>query len=271
MKYIILFLIPISVSGQPKNKMDEYTYFIQTFYQNLFTYYTGSGFFIKNNQKTFFITNYHVYAGKINRTNGIKNYEIDQIIISGEKSNKVNIHISSKRDTILENKILNYDAPDLICIEVSNLEPILEISKFVDTTFFSKVPKRIYVYGFPSEKVDINTHLPKGLGISCEFVKYDSLFMIKRTEHRPPGMEDTTFLRKFEQKLFFVKKLNGFPGMSGSPVFGEYEVNKKIFIKFMGVYSALSTVGGLGGIIPAKEVVNVLNEAKKLSYQKENN
>ncbi len=190
----------------------------------------GSGFFIHYNKKLFFATAYHVFTG----------YDADSekivlpIKIIGIKINNRYIFIQTGRDFVYESDESKLIAPDAWVINFDSSllhkgESVYEISSFIDPSFFNINPKIGICFGYTIDSIDRKKILHNDIIGSYDTIRLTS------TKYSTPKQ---VLIATRGSLIYRICRLPLRHGMSGAPVFGDYILQTKHHIKFIGIASA---------------------------------
>lgn len=221
----------------------------------------GTGFFLKaTDGNTYLITNYHVLSGYSSEEDSMLVKFTDLMVGLLEKNKKKlkDFIIGTERDTILEKKIKENSAADIVALNFTKISmrcEINEISNFFDSSYFDKKPDSIVVYGYPAKwqtQESLKGRIPI---VKKIYEKYKEPKLVIETK------EDSVFFNDFYKFHLAQNSTIVLPGMSGSPVFGIFRENGLSKIKFIGVVKGQPS--GLEGmsIIKAREVLNAIKNA----------
>lgn len=272
MKYVlltpVLFLVFCKSKAQPDtNSLAKYSYILGCTDVNgdiIRQKGNGTGFFIKEDNRVYLITNYHVLSGYDSEADSTM-LTFTHLFFRLPKNNNGDLQdmlVDSMRDSIIEKKIKNNECADLVALDVSSFisnKKINELSDFIDTSYFTQMPDSIIFYGYPSRIQTKESFLAKNPIIDKRDGAYKVVTPIIKTK------SDEIFFDMFYKFHTPLKDILAEQGMSGSPVFGIYKEQDGDKIKFIGVIKGQPR--GLNGayLINAIEILKAIKTPLKLS------
>ena len=253
MKYSILlflFFVTARLSAQVNpsqnlllDSLKKYSYFVNGYLKGAWSNGSGTGFFIKKDKKIFFVTNYHVYTGYDPITQ--ENQPCDTISIRLKTvKDSLFIKLPSNRDSLIEKKIKGLEIGDLVAlrlnktqIKVCNSIGLFDVTQLLDTSYLNLSPANIFFYGFPSKEVTYSKLskmlVPLGQISYSKFKKIDSS-VYNKISRRNYIITDTSFQINYRKVYCLFSNLST-GGMSGSPIFGEYNIKGIVEYRLIGI------------------------------------
>lgn len=252
MKYAvtILFIMPFIACSQNTNEyqdhsedtLNKYSYSIVGHYFNdtiqQATVYTGTGFFIINNNNRFLVTAKHVVIPcDENEMTGIRpnGYFVQTNNDSGMDMNNIRFWSINTLNEKKEYHCFDYWVqPDTISFLLKDSLPAYDISHIPIYDKSIKTSK-IIIYGFPTANDTIGGgfHFAKAIEIESKDYVIDSNYIATYNHY---SYKDTINYQIFLDDYKMTKYLQG---VSGSPVFVENSVSKKWY--FIGMIVAVDT------------------------------
>ncbi len=268
--FVWVYLLASSCASQDKNintdSLKKYSYFANGYYKGAWSG-SGSGFFIKKQNRLFFVTNYHVYSGYDAISKHYTPADALSIrVISTTDSLFVTIPVN--RDSSIESKINSLNRADLIVLEIDkelykipSTIKTFDLTQFVNTSGSKKVPNNIFIYGYPSDRVTYNKSsqflVPLGEAIYEKYKEADSL-TYKKIQRSSLSVINELFTQKYCELNFILLGATSRGGMSGSPVFGEFKKKGKVKYKLIGILR-----GGTSNMIEIIEVNQLVLQIKQ--------
>lgn len=250
--------------------LSKYSYFVHSIRNSKWVGF-GTGFFVRSEEKLFFITNYHVYSG-IDPITNIGNPN-DKISIRFSNDSMVgNVVVDVKRNIQYETDIKSIRMADLIALpaeiivdKVPKEIEIFEVSKFLDLNTPCE-GDTVFCSGFPAEKVkydkQFNEFVPVLETINGKFdeMKQHEYAMMDKKDYIA---SDQLFLVMWLRYYYNIKGFNIRGGFSGSPMFSVSKTNGKDNICLLGVIRA--GVQGITQIIRPSEIKAAINRCNDIS------
>jgi len=255
--------------GQNYDSLKTHSRFVVLF-KNRKQVTNGTGFFLRFGGKVFFVSNYHTATG-FNPFQNIQIAECDQIAVCINPDSTYQFAtFEIKRNKVLEDKIKRLDYPDLFVIEVDTKThnfperwKEIDVSTLIDSSYYDIVPNRVLVFGFPEDK---NPKLTIGNGewvITSYRSDYDTLKSIF-TPNEALGIVDfNTYIFRYKGLNFMIDRGTTREGMSGSPVFGEFEAGTAKTYKLLGVLFGGNTILNIGEVVRIKKVLEIIDLMSK--------
>src|SRR5437868_3054339 len=223
-------------------------------------YFSGTGFYIRNGSKIFFITNYHVATGYDARSSIVIRTQ-DSIKISFSHADIPNVFsLKPIRNKNEEFYIQDLIKPDLwvagldtqAVAKLSKGIKIFDVNDFIDEKYFDSIPRNVIIYGYPGNKIS-NEKVKGELVMAYYIDNPDTLKNILTPGHNPKEVID-----KFRNLYFLTSNSSLRPGMSGSPVYGEFLINGQLRLKFICVACGINSNLKTGEIIKASQVIKAV-------------
>ncbi|MEP7165667.1 MAG: hypothetical protein ABI741_13290 [Ferruginibacter sp.] len=254
MKQLIIAIILLqSIPCFSQNDYDslrKYSYYIVGTYENWDSdslvstaKITGTGYFIRNEGKTFFITAKHVLAGtdelcrKVipDDDQGLMTISLvnDSGIIQQEV---INLNVKKIRDTAACNYLQN--SPDIIAYEIFNPGnyKIYSIENFIPA-YLPKDRGKIITFGYRDSLDIANGSLISRESIPIVTNHYGFYNNYKFYRGKENGVDSINYLVELKDSLFSIQELKGH---SGSPAF--IKDNKRNRFIFLGTLVGMSYV-----------------------------
>ena len=258
-------LISLKSHEQDYSNLSEYSYPIvaKTTTQN--EYEQATCFFYKKGSNIYLITNNHVVTGwnpmAKKRDHEILELRVFLPQINSDKFSSYSFYGINATTKIDSFSFLN--KPDIFALKIVNKLNANVLIKFIndriDMNYLVKIPSSLYEFGYSKlGEGTLNNRFNKGTVLKSVYLKnYDSIFNILFIDANSKKFKDTAALFK---KLYFLSSPASNSGRSGSPVFGEFQVNngKKIY-KLVGMDFGGADAFNINYVIKGKELLKFLN------------
>ncbi len=173
--------------------------------------------------------------------------------------------LKTSRDTALEERMHFLEKPDLIVYQVTDKISASDVNILdIDETLSGSKPLRVFMVGCPSDKNRLPFFMPNTeSAVALYQPSYNLLYSAIVQDSLPSGWTKSDYVQRFSNLNFLVSSHFFREGMSGSPVFGEYRVDGRVRIKFMGIafgrYIVTRNEGGVGEIVKANQLQKYLD------------
>lgn len=207
--------------------------------------FTGTGFFYRQRDTSFLVSNYHAIKGMSPMRKTI-NFVVDSLYIKYPDRNTGELKILSIDNSSKatgETEIFSMvERIDLLKVPVklpANAE-IYYINDLIDPDYLHEEPEEVLVFGYPTDPGSVPAFYSRQQSIQGEvnpngFADYDASILVNF-----PGTSDSAraIMNETSRYYYFIKPFAA-QGYSGAPVFGKFRTpDGKTIYRFNGVIFA---------------------------------